>query len=159
MREQNPLHLSSDIHPPRAMSSSVHLRSGLVWTRHLNTAPGDFTEVLYLESAFGAPTRTLHIKKKGHLSQPGTQREDVRGQTLTQPRVGCQNAHRETSLSIILAGGPEEGSYTESARFSPGTFKALRLVRDTYSQKGFLSRIYKECLQLSKENTDNKWIM
>lgn len=54
------------IYPPRAMSSSVHLRSGLVWTRHLNTAPGDFTEVLYLESAFGAPTRTLRIKDKGH---------------------------------------------------------------------------------------------
>ena len=58
--------LAVKIYPPRAMSSSVHLRSGLVWTRHLNTAPGDFTEVLYLESAFGAPTRTLHIKKKWH---------------------------------------------------------------------------------------------
>lgn len=36
--------------------------------RHLNTAPGDFTEVLYLESAFGAPTRTLS-RKKDVLSQ------------------------------------------------------------------------------------------
>lgn len=66
MRVQNPFPGGGDIHVPRAMSSSVHLRSGLVWMRHLNTAPGDFTEVLYLESAFGAPTRTLHVKKKGH---------------------------------------------------------------------------------------------
>ena len=66
MRVQNPSpSWQWKIYPPRAMSSSVHLRSGLVWTRHLNTAPGDFTEVLYLESAFGAPTRTLHIKNKG----------------------------------------------------------------------------------------------
>lgn len=51
-------------YPPRPISSSVHLLSGLVWTRHLNTAPGDWIEVLYLESALGAPTKTLETKHK-----------------------------------------------------------------------------------------------
>lgn len=75
------LHFYPDkhIHSPRAMSSSVHLRSGLVWTRHLNTAPGDFTEVLYLESAFGAPTRTLHVKKKKNVVTTSAQEGKMGG--------------------------------------------------------------------------------
>lgn len=85
--------------------------------RHLNTAPGDFTEVLYLESAFGAPTRTLHIKKKGHSVT--VQYQERGGRWL--------NLHPARSvLSALDCAGRPEGRalYTEPVRFSPGILKA-----------------------------------
>lgn len=44
---------------PLPRSISVQRRSGLLWSRHLNTAPGERTELLKEEFALGAPTMTL----------------------------------------------------------------------------------------------------
>ena len=118
------MYFGRDVHPPRAMSSSVHLRSGLVWMRHLNTAPGDCTDVLYLESAFGAPTRTLHGKKKGHLSQPSTRKGRLMVHFSPSHGRAARGSPGNLPQRYTELRGQGRGSNSEPVRFSPDRFKA-----------------------------------
>lgn len=136
------------IYPPRAMSSSVHLRSGLVWTRHLNTAPGDFTEVLYLESAFGAPTRTLRIKNKGHSVT--TQYQASAANAEPSPSRECVvwmlSGRRSPALCGAEGGGAGGGEAEGRASYCEPVMiltclEKIWVCLGTHTTKGFLSRM------------------
>lgn len=137
--------------------------------RHLNTAPGDFTEVLYLESAFGAPTRTLHIKKKGHSVTTQYQERGGRWLNLHTARNVLSALHCAGRLGggpptwnlldflrahLKLKFGwehiqPTKASYTESIKNSHKSKRKIQLS----------NRIMGQRLEQLLDKTITKWPM